>query len=117
MTEQKIVSSVEDVLEVDELETTLYNSDGEDTQEDGSSAAKTVKFSAEDRYYIKVGGRPSVSYNPIIDDLKTTDSRHRGKEMLFKYEEVNKDLFEQYIEFLKTKNTYLLNQVEILRKR
>jgi len=117
MTEQKIVSSVEETFEVNELETILYNNVGEDTQEEESSAAKTVKFSAGDRHYIKVGGRPSVSYNPIIDDLKTTDSRHRGKEMLFKYEEVNKDLFEQYIEFLKTKNTYLLNQVEILRKR
>jgi hypothetical protein len=117
MTEQKIISSVEEVLEVNELEIILYNSDGEDTQKESSSAAKLAKFSAGDRYYIKVGGRPPVSYNPIIDDLKTTDSRHRGKEMLFKYEEVDRGLFEQYIEFLKTKNTYLLNQVEVLRKR
>ena len=113
----KMVSSVEETLEVNELETTLYNSKGESTLEEFSSAAKTVKFSAGNRYYIKVGGRPPISYNPIVDDLATADSRHRGKEMLFKYEEVDKNLFEQYVEFLKTRNTYLLNQVEALRKR
>ena len=117
MTEQKIVSNVEEVLGVDELETALYDSAGEDTQEEGLSAAKTVGFSAGNRYYIKVGGRPPMAYNPIVDDLATADRRYRGKDPLFKYEEVNQDLFEQYIEFLKTKNTYLLNQVELLRKR
>tara|TARA_R110000765_G_scaffold223158_3_gene327309 strand:- start:1248 stop:1601 length:354 start_codon:yes stop_codon:yes gene_type:complete len=117
MTEQKMISDVEKALGVDELETELYNSSGNKTEEENLSAAKIVKFSAGNRYYIKTGGRPTVSYNPIIDDLATTDSRHRGKELLFKYEEVDNGLFEQYVEFLKTKNTYLLNQVETLRKR
>ncbi len=112
-----MVSNVEATLGVDELETTLYDSVGESTQEEESSAAKTIQFSAGNRHYIKVGGRPPASYNPIVDSLDATDSRSRGKDLFFKYEEVDKDLFQQYVEFLKTRNTYLLNQVEASRKR
>jgi hypothetical protein len=117
MTSQKFISTAGDSVGSPSNNIVFYDSKGKETKNEEHSAAKIVKYSDMDRFYLKAGGPSLDSYNPIIDRLDKGDSRVRGSILYFRHVEVDKGVFDKYIDFLSTRNTYLLNQVEASRKR
>jgi hypothetical protein len=83
------------------------------SKETPKTLAKSVQTTDSIRYFIKVGTHGRV-YNPIGMYSEGKESKFLAKigknEWVFK--SVNKDIFDKYVNFLRTKNIAWLNNAE-----
>lgn len=93
----------------DDLDVNNYPICDEDSKKD--YAKRVVRSDEVIKYYIRVSksGQP---FNPIgIDQGKSHAKKHNDLGDLYPYLEVNKKVFRNYVDFLRTKNTLYLEHV------
>lgn len=95
------------------LKINYYDSDGKILEEESSAVAKETKYTKGSKFYI-LTSRRSKLFNPISDKI---NQKAKGKGGLpeFTMKEVDQKTFNRYLEFLKSKQTYILRQAELLR--
>ena len=67
---------------------------------DGGHSCRSLEMSTSNRFFAKVNILNNKLYNPISDDVM----QKRGGRMSFAEREVTKESFDEYVEYLKTKN-------------
>lgn len=93
------------------------NGNNIDANDETSTAKKSIDESLDkEKFWIKIctnGINSGKFFDPstnIIEDLKRYDS-HTGR-MRYSYKNVNKECFDLYISYLKTKNSSFLRNAE-----
>ncbi len=109
------ISSI-DQLPINKLNINYYTKDGSKIDSEITAIAKEIEYSSGAKYFILIN-RKNKLFNPIIDKKESKSSKGGGSLLEFNMKEVDQKVFDKYIEFLKTKNTYLLSQSELLRGR
>jgi hypothetical protein len=85
----------------------------EDKEESNDAYAKAVTVGARQKYYVK-RGRYGRLYNPIglySEGQSGKQMRHAGRPE-WTFQETGKEVFDKYLNFLKTKNAAWLNNAE-----
>jgi len=79
---------------------------------DGWHSCRSLDLSNSSRFFAKVDILSNKLYNPISDDIM----QKRGGRLSFAEREVNKESFDEYMEFLKTKNPIYYNRANASRR-
>ena len=79
---------------------------------DGGHSCRSLDLSNTTRFFAKVNLISNKLYNPISDDILSK----RGGRLSFAEREVNKESFDEYMEYLKTKNPVFYTRANASRR-
>ena len=92
-----------------------FDQSGNPCSDEDLAAAKKVAIGTTVKHFIKQSKRQRRLFNPIIDKIDQKSVLRTENEFLF--QEVNKDCFDEYIKYLKNRNSYFFLQANNYWKR
>jgi len=94
---------------------TLTGETGNEIKNENLAVAKNLVLSSAAKFYVRASKRQRRLYNPIVDKI---DQRSVPRtELEFVFQEVSKDCYDSYVEYLKTRNSYMLTKADLFAKR
>lgn len=111
----KFISELDQLREDPNVTITRIDSRGIEIKDENLAAAKSVSIAGNVKYFARSSKRQRRLYNPIVDKI---DQRSVIRtELEFDMSEINKECFDSYCEYLKTRNSYMLTKADLFSKR
>ena len=99
--------------EISEPVESFYDDNGHIYRDrDGGHSCRSLDLSNSSRFFAKVNVISNKLYNPISDDVLSK----RGGRFAFAEREVNQESFDEYMEYLKTKNPVFYTRANASRR-
>lgn len=111
----KFINDTSQIKTHSETASEFFNESGITCLEEESAAAKKIALGSTIKHYIRQSKRQRRLFNPIID--KIDQKSIVRTELEFNFQEVNKECFDQYLQYLKNRNSYFLLQANNYWKR
>lgn len=111
----KFISNPSEMRGENDVSISLTAETGGVTKDELVAAAKTVATSGATKFLVKASKRQRRLFNPIVD--KIDQKSVIRTELEFDFLDVSKDCYDAYIEYLKTRNSYMLTKAELFAKR
>jgi len=111
----KFISEQKQIMNNDSPSVEYYNEQGIGCEAEENAAAKKTLAGSTTKHFVKQSKRQRRLFNPIIDKIDQKSVLRTENEFLF--QEVNKECFEEYLKYLKNRNSYFLMQANTFWKR
>jgi hypothetical protein len=111
----KFISNADEMRAEKDVSVNLVTETGAVTNSESLAAAKSVSTSGSTKFLVRASKRQRRLYNPIVD--KIDQKSVIRTELEFDFQDVSKDCYDSYIEYLKTRNSYMLTKAELFAKR
>jgi hypothetical protein len=111
----KFISNPTEMRAENEASVSLVTETGAITNNETFAAAKTIATSGATKFLIKASKRQRRLFNPIVD--KIDQKSVIRTELEFDFQDVSKECYDSYLEYLKTRNSYMLTKAELFAKR
>jgi len=111
----KFISETDQLRETNKPTMVFVSSAGYEIKEENNAAAKQMIMSSVSKFFVRSSKRQRRLFNPIVD--KIDQKSVLRTELEFEFQEVNKDCYDSYLEYLKTRNSYMLTKADLFAKR
>jgi sensor histidine kinase regulating citrate/malate metabolism len=111
----KFIKNAKQIKEDNNISTWYTSNSGKESTDNTNAAAKSVHISSGVKFYVLASKRQRRLYNPIVDKIDEKNQTRLENEFLF--EEVNKECYDNYVSYLRDRNSYLLTKAQIYYKR
>jgi len=111
----KFIKNIKQIREESEITTWYVSSSGKESVDELNAAAKTVHLSSGVKFFVLTSKRQRRLYNPLVDKINEKSQTKAENEFIF--EEVNKECYDNFVDYLKNKNSYMLTKAQIYYKR
>lgn len=111
----KFIKNIKQLKDETDISTWYVSNSGQESTEEFNAAAKTVHMSSTVKFFVLASKKQRRLYNPVVDKINEKSQTKAENEFLF--EEVKKECYDHYVDYLKNKNSYLLTKAQIYYKR
>lgn len=111
----KFINSTEQIKNDSVKTDEMFDPSGNPCSEESSAAAKKIAVGTTVKHFVKQSKRQRRLFNPIIDKIDEKSILRTENEFLF--QEVSKDCFDEYMKYLKNRNSYFFLQANNYWKR